>query len=191
MMPFYGFRPAASRCARGRSQKRRRTRHRNCEPSPCSSERSEGEGPAMRSAILDEHEPKTHLLVFDPGEEVMKGLLAFVKREGLAAGHLTAIGAVSDAVLGFFDRQAKDYRRIPQQGQAEVLSMIGDVALKEDGQPGVHVHAVLGLPDGSTRGGHLIEARVWPTLEVVLTESPRHLRRTFRPDLGLALIDLK
>jgi predicted DNA-binding protein with PD1-like motif len=40
---------------------------------------------------------------------------------------------------------------------------------------------VLGLPDGSARGGHLIAATVWPTLEVVLTESPKHLRRTFRP----------
>jgi predicted DNA-binding protein with PD1-like motif len=49
---------------------------------------------------------------------------------------------------------------------------------------------VLGLPDGSARGGHLITATVWPTLEVVLTESPKHLRQTFRPEPGLALIDL-
>jgi len=145
----------------------------------------------MKTAILDEGLPRTHLLVFEPGEEVMKGLLAFAREKGLTAGHLTAIGAVSGAVLGFFDRQAKDYRRIHQDGQAEVLSLIGDVAVQEKGGPGVHAHAVLGLPDGSTRGGHLIEATVWPTLEVVLTESPNHLRRTFRPELGLALIDLK
>jgi predicted DNA-binding protein with PD1-like motif len=145
----------------------------------------------MKTAILDEQSPRTYLLVFDPGEEVMKGLLAFVKEKNLTAGHLTAIGAVSSAVLGYFDRATKDYKRIPQDGQAEVLSLIGDVALKDDGGPGVHVHAVLGLPDGTTRGGHLIEAKVWPTLEVVLTESPKHLKRTFRPELGLALIDLK
>jgi predicted DNA-binding protein with PD1-like motif len=116
-------------------------------------------------------------------------LLAFAKEKRLTAGHLTAIGAVSDAVLGFFDRKAKDYQRIPQKDQAEVLSMIGDIAEK-DGEPALHVHAVLGLPDGTTRGGHLMEAHVWPTLEVVLTESPKHLRRRFKPDLGLALIDL-
>jgi len=72
-----------------------------------------------------------------------------------------------------------------------VLSLIGDVAATDRGEPGVHAHIVLGLPDGSARGGHLIAATVWPTLEVVLTESPKHLRRTFRPKLGLALIDLK
>ncbi|HVK07389.1 MAG TPA: PPC domain-containing DNA-binding protein [Gemmataceae bacterium] len=143
----------------------------------------------MKTAILDAQAPKTYLLVFDPDEEVMGGLLAFVREKGITAGHLTAIGAVSKAVLGFFDRQAKDYRRIPQDGQAEVLSLIGGVAVTEDGKSGVHAHAVLGLPDGSARGGHLIEAKVWPTLEVVLTESPKHLRRTFRPELGLALID--
>src|SRR4051794_40759198 len=148
-------------------------------------------GPAMKSAVLDQQAPKTYLLIFDPGEEVMKGLLGFAGQLQITAGHLTAIGAVSDAVLGFFDREAKDYKRIPQKGQAEVLSLIGDVALQENGEPGVHVHAVLGLPDGSTRGGHLIEAHVWPTLEVVLTESPKHLRRTFRPEMGLALLDLK
>lgn len=72
-----------------------------------------------------------------------------------------------------------------------MLSLLGDVAVQDKGEPGVHVHAVLGLPDGSTRGGHLIEAHVWPTLEVVLTESPAHLRCTFRPEMGLALIDLE
>jgi uncharacterized protein len=143
----------------------------------------------MKTAVLDDRSPKTYLLVFEPGEEVMKGLLAFAKEKRLTAGHLTAIGAVSDAVLGFFDRKAKDYQRIPQKDQVEVLSMIGDIAEK-DGEPALHVHAVLGLPDGTTRGGHLMEAHVWPTLEVVLTESPKHLRRRFKPDLGLALIDL-
>lgn len=108
-----------------------------------------------------------------------------------APGHLTAIGALSKAVLGVFDRKTKDYKKLPQDGQAEVLSMIGDVALTEEGKPGVHAHMVLDLPDGAARGAHLIEATVWPTLEVVLTESPKHLRRTFRPDLGLALIDLR
>jgi predicted DNA-binding protein with PD1-like motif len=145
----------------------------------------------LKTAILDAQSPKTYLLVFDPGEEVMGGLLTFAKDKAITAGHFTAIGAVSAAVLGYFDRKTKAYKRIPQDGQTEVLSLIGDVAMTEKGEPGVHAHTVLGLPDGSVRGGHLIEATVWPTLEVVLTESPRHLLRTFRPELGLALIDLK
>lgn len=71
--------------------------------------------------------------------------------------------------------------------QCEVLSIVGDIALGEDG-PAPHLHAVLGLRDGTTRGGHLLSGRVWPTLEVVVRSSPATLAKTFRPDVGLALI---
>ena len=76
-----------------------------------------------------------------------------------------------------------------------MLSLIGDIAIGPGGhgeaersQP--HLHAVLGLSDGTTRGGHLLEGHVWPTLEVVVREAPAQLRKTLRPDIGLALIDL-
>jgi hypothetical protein len=53
----------------------------------------------------------------------------------------------------------------------------------------LHLHAALGLADGTTRGGHLLEGRVYPTLEAVVTETPAELRKVMRPDVGLALID--
>jgi predicted DNA-binding protein with PD1-like motif len=143
----------------------------------------------MREQLLHDRGEKTFALVFEPGDEVVSGLTAFAGRHRLAASHLTAIGAFSQAVLGYFDRDRRDYRRIPVAEQAEVLSLIGDVALK-DGKPALHAHVVLGKPDGSTVGGHLLEARVWPTLEVILVESPAHLRRRHDPASGLALIDL-
>ena len=90
--------------------------------------------------------------------------------------------------LGYFDRKARDYKKIPLREQVEVLSLIGDVAL-DRGEPKVHAHVVVGRADGEARGGHLLEACVWPTLEVVLTESPRHLRKRHDPETGLALID--
>jgi predicted DNA-binding protein with PD1-like motif len=37
-------------------------------------------------------------------------------------------------------------------------------------------------------GGHLLKAHVRPTLEVVLTESPRHLHKRKDSESGLALI---
>jgi hypothetical protein len=92
-------------------------------------------------------------------------------------------------VIGWFDRDTKDYRPVRVDQQCEVLSLVGDVALATDG-PQRHVHAVLGLPDGSTRGGHLLEGRVWPTLEVIIRETHAELRKTYRPEIGLALIDL-
>jgi predicted DNA-binding protein with PD1-like motif len=86
--------------------------------------------------------------------------------------------------------EKKDYDKIPVREQVEVLSLVGDITLTEKGEPKVHAHVVLGRSDGTTRGGHLVEARVRPTLEVMLIESPRHLRRKHDPQSGLALIHL-
>jgi hypothetical protein len=142
----------------------------------------------MKSKLLDATGQKTFALVFDKGDEVIAGLTSFAKAETVGAAHFTAIGAFSEVTLGYFDRARKDYQRIPVRQQVEVLSLIGDIAL--DGkEPKVHAHVVVGLPDGTARGGHLLEARVWPTLEVTLVESPRFLRKRHDPETGLALID--
>ena len=68
--------------------------------------------------------------------------------------------------------------------------MVGDITFN-DGKPNIHAHVVLGKRDGATCGGHLLEAEVRPTLEVILTESPAHLERRFDKDAGLALISLE
>jgi hypothetical protein len=142
----------------------------------------------MKAKLLDATGQKTWALVFAKGDEAMQGLTAFAKEQRLAAAHFTAIGAFSEVTLGYFDRAAKDYKRLPIREQVEVLSLLGDVALDGE-EPKVHAHVVVGLSDGAARGGHLIAGRVWPTLEVVLVESPRHLRKRHDPETGLALID--
>jgi len=142
----------------------------------------------MKSTVLEASGARTWALFFDKGDEPVSGLTAFAKSQGLGGAHFTAIGAFSEVTLGYFDRKARDYKKIPLREQVEVLSLIGDVAL-DRGEPKVHAHVVVGRADGEARGGHLLEARVWPTLEVVLTESPRHLRKRHDPETGLALID--
>jgi len=142
----------------------------------------------MKSTLLDATGPRTWALIFDKGDEPVAGLTAFAKAQKLGAAHFTAIGAFSDVTLGYFDRAKRDYKKIPLHEQVEVLSLLGDVAL-DKGEPKVHAHVVVGRADGETRGGHLLEAHVWPTLEVVLVESPRHLRKRHDPETGLALID--
>jgi predicted DNA-binding protein with PD1-like motif len=132
-------------------------------------------------------ERKTAVLVFDTGDEVVATLTMFAREHRLTAASFTAIGAFSDALIGWFDWESKDYREIPINEQVEVLVLAGDIAL-DRGEPTVHAHAVLGKRDGSAHGGHLLEAHVRPTLELVLTESPVHLRKRHDPSSGLALI---
>ena len=143
----------------------------------------------MRSALLLDRGERTFVVVFDKGDEVIEGLTAFAGRQGLRASHVSAIGALGDVVLGYFDPAPREYRKIPVTEQVEVLSLLGVITL--DGEkPKVHAHIVVGSADGSARGGHLLQGHVWPTLEVVVEELPRHLQRRTDPETGLALIDL-
>lgn len=131
---------------------------------------------------------RTYALILETGDEVMASVRGFAEREELTAAHFSAIGAFSDAVLAYFDWETKEYRDIPVGEQVEVAALNGDVAVAPDGSPAVHMHAVLGRRDGTALAGHLGRAHVRPTLEIVLTETPQHLRKRLDPDSGLVLI---
>jgi|SRR5579883_543074 len=144
----------------------------------------------MQSKLISEKGDKTYALIYETGDEVVSALKGFAKQIKPRSAHFTAIGAFSDAVLAYFDWETKKYKEIPIQEQVEVLTLAGDVAWKDDGEPVVHAHVVVGRSDGTTRGGHLMKAHVRPTLELILTEVPKHLERKHDPASGLALIRL-
>lgn len=144
----------------------------------------------MKSKLLhDEIGLKTFAIVFDKGDEVREGILEFANTNRLADSQVTAIGALSEVTLGYFDRLQKTYRKIPLKEQVEVLSLTGNI-VEKDGRPSLHAHVVVGKADGTAHGGHLLSARVWPTLEMILSEMPVHLRRAYDEETGLALIRL-
>lgn len=144
----------------------------------------------MRWKLLDNGPPATHAVVLDSGDEAVAALGKFVQERNIEAASLSAIGAFERAVVGYFDWAKKDYKRIPVDEQVEVLSLFGDVAVSE-GKPTLHIHAVLGRSDGSVVGGHLLEAQVRPTLEVVFVEPPAHLKKRKDAESGLALISIE
>jgi predicted DNA-binding protein with PD1-like motif len=144
----------------------------------------------MKSKIIHEAAgQRTFALIFDTGDEVIQTLERFATERQLTGSHFTAIGAFSEATLAYFDWQKKDYTTIPVREQVEVLMLSGDVA-EEDSKRKIHAHVVLGTSTGEARGGHLKAAKVRPTLELILTESPAHLRKQFDPASGLMLIHL-
>jgi uncharacterized protein len=140
--------------------------------------------------VSDASGAEVHIVILDTGEEAFATLTKFANQAKISAASLTAIGAFEKATVGWFDFASRSYKKIEVGEQCEVLSAIGDIAVGDDGKASLHVHIVLGLSDGSTRGGHLLEGKVRPTLEVVVTETPAKLRRKKRADLGIALIDV-
>jgi uncharacterized protein len=144
----------------------------------------------MKSKSLQDGVERTFVLILDQGEEAFKSITEFADREKITGASVSAIGAFSEAKVGWFDLAAKRYKPIEVNEQCEVLSLIGDVAQGDDGKASLHLHAVLGLQDGTLRGGHFLSGSVQPTLEVTITETVAHLRRKKRPNLGIALISI-
>jgi len=146
----------------------------------------------MQSKLLHEADGKrTFAVILQNGDEAMRCLQDFAGKERLGGAQVTAIGALSGAKLAFFDWETKQYRPIPVEEQVEVASLIGDIAVGPDGEPSVHVHAVLGRRDGTALAGHLQAGYVRPTLEIIITESPAHLCKVKDAESGLALISAR
>ena len=143
----------------------------------------------MQHKVLQDGKARTIMLVFEEGEEAKEGIEQFAAEQDLQAAHFTAIGALSGATLAFYDPETKDYDEIPVGEQVEVLTMAGNIA-RHEGEPVVHAHMTAGRRDGSTIGGHVMEAHVRPTLEVIVKETPSTLHREMDEATQLTLLQM-
>src|SRR5437016_12079119 len=124
-----------------------------------------GKAPRMKVQLLNPGEAtKQYAVIFYEGDEAFSGLLEFAQKYKVTSAHFTAIGAVNGSTLGWFDPQRKMYKKIPVNGQHEVIGMSGDIALYQ-GKPVVHTHMLVGTSDGTTLGGHVLAANAYPTLK--------------------------
>lgn len=144
----------------------------------------------MKTRLLDAGGSRTHALAFDTNDDVMGELLGWVRHAGISAASFSGIGAFRQVTLGYFDLDRRDYHRIPLDEQVEVVSLTGNVAVA-DGEPKIHAHIVVARRDGTAYGGHLLDGRVRPTLELVVVETPSALRRTIDQATGLPLLDFE
>ena len=129
----------------------------------------------------------SHLLVLDQDADFMESLRHFATEHDVPSATFYGIGAFSEATLAFFDREAQTYDPIAVEQQTEVLQVSGNLTW-HNGTVRVHAHATLGRPDGSTMGGHLMEATVWPTLELQCQTYSTRVERTQNEAVGLPLI---
>jgi uncharacterized protein len=112
----------------------------------------------------------TYELTFGKGDEVASGLTEFAEKNHITAGHFTGVGAFSSALLGWTDPDKRAFKKVEINQEAELLSFVGSISML-NGKPYVHAHAVVGLPDGSTKGGHFLEGHVSIVMEVFVTDN--------------------
>jgi predicted DNA-binding protein with PD1-like motif len=148
-----------------------------------------GKAPGMKIRLLSENAGVKHyVIILAKGDEVMSGLTDFARQNKVTSASFTAIGAFSHATVAWFDDTRKEFRLIPIEQQVELVSMIGNIALVND-QPVVHTHVSVASSDGTMRGGHVMNAFVFPTLELFMTVYPTPLHKESDEATGLKLID--
>ncbi len=122
-------------------------------------------------------------------ENVFTALEEFAEKNSLSCGTLNGIGALKNSELGFYHLDTKTYDRKLFPDEAELLSLAGNLSLL-DGKPFFHIHTVLGGPDFKTYGGHLFNADVAVTAEIIFRPLDLQVERTLDDDIGLSLLNM-
>lgn len=143
----------------------------------------------MNYRLIEEHDGRrSYAVALEIGEQVVETMTKLARELSLVGSSVSGIGGFQHATLGYFEWDMSNFKQNIVDEQVELLSFQGTIAEADDGEPILHAHVVLGRSDGTTRGGHLVEAVVRPTLEAVIVESPTHLHRRFDKNTGLVLL---
>jgi len=121
------------------------------------------------------------------GAKVPDDIIAIAKKEKIETARVEAIGGVRELKLAYFNHKAKRYEEHDFREFLEVTGILGNLTLK-DGKPFLHIHGTFGRKDLSTLAGHVMAAKVFPLLEVVITPTKNLALRRFDDELGLNVI---
>ena len=128
----------------------------------------------------------TLVIRMDKGEEIIQQLRLVADREKVKLAAVEALGAVDDFTVGVFDTDEKQYHSNTFTGAFEIVSLTGTVTTMDD-KFYAHLHMSAGDDKGLVVGGHLNEAHVSATCEMVVTAIPGTVEREFNGDVGLNL----
>lgn len=122
----------------------------------------------------------------DKGEEVVSSLKSICQKEDIKLASVSAIGAVNDITVGVFNPDTKQYKSNRFTGNFEIVSLSGTVTTMK-GIPYIHLHMSVGDGNGKVFGGHLNEAKISATCEMVITLIDGEVDREYSEEIGLNL----
>jgi predicted DNA-binding protein with PD1-like motif len=147
-------------------------------------------GKLGRLAMLNGQIGNIHFSRLLEGEDLVESVRKTAEDSSVRAGVFILIGALKNAVLGFY--KEGEYKIIRLDGPLEIASCMGNIAIDEKGELLIHAHAVVSNEKGDTFGGHLMKGcHVGPTAELVVIEAIGvNLQRTFDERTKLRLLKL-
>lgn len=129
------------------------------------------------------------VIVLKKDDKIIEKLKEFVKQEDITSGYFNAIGAVNFVELAHYNLEKKKYSSKLLSRPLEIVSLIGNIAVKKK-EIVVHAHIVVGTDKMELYGGHLKEATVTATCEIIFNEFREEINRDYDDNTGLNLIRL-
>lgn len=124
----------------------------------------------------------------DKGEEVVTQLKEICEKNNIKAGFVSAIGASNKITVGLFNTNSKVYQSETLSGDFEITNLTGNVSRK-DGEVYIHLHITVCDEEYKAHGGHLNEAWISATCEMLLTEVDGNIERKFNDNSGINIFD--
>lgn len=134
-------------------------------------------------------ENKTFLVRLEKGEKVNVSIKKFCEKLNIKNASFVSLGSIENPVLAHYRVDNKKYKEKELQGIFEVTSFMGNVAIFE-ASPLVHGHISISDEDMKEFGGHLVEATVSATLEIVIQDLGSSKIKKYDEKIGLKLFEL-
>lgn len=129
----------------------------------------------------------------DRDDEILASLISVCEKEDVNLAQIQGIGGCMRAAVGIFDTAAKQYVRYDKEAMLELISLDGNVTRYED-KPYIHAHATFAFNENGeahTLTGHLLEAVIGLTGEIVITPADGRIGRRFIPETGIRIWDFE
>tara|TARA_B110001454_G_scaffold210867_1_gene225875 strand:- start:382 stop:813 length:432 start_codon:yes stop_codon:yes gene_type:complete len=118
------------------------------------------------------------------GDLINKSLTEISVKENISNAWINGIGAIDSVEVGYMDVVNKKYQKRNFNDNYELISLIGNITIK-DGVPFVHTHITFSDTEYKVFGGHLFDAKITATGEIILTVANSKIDRQFNENVGI------
>lgn len=131
---------------------------------------------------------ENYVVRLNKGEEVISSLKELCEKENIELAEITGLGASNLVEIGVFNVNTKEYNTKVFEGMFEITSLVGN-ATRKNGEVYLHIHINFGDEQGLVKGGHLVQAKISATSEIIIRRIDGKVGRKLSDEIGLNLLD--
>ena len=131
---------------------------------------------------------RDYYIRLDRKEEVMSSLILFCEKENIQTAHFNGIGACDRVICQTLNLETHKFASHEKTGMLEMLSLVGNMAVDDNNELSLHAHATFSYVENEEVklfGGHLKEAYICYTGEIILTPSDEKIIRSMKIGMNI------